>query len=125
MSLHVGANFVENFSDRVYQSKLIPLLNEAQRLGEKTGKGFYQYDSKRKASPDPELAGFLSKSRAAAGLPQLGLSPEAICEFIFFPVVNEGCRVLGEGIVEKAADLDIASCLSMSFPSAWVWSQER
>ena len=37
ISLHVGANFVENFSDRVYTSQLIPMLNEAKRLGEKTG----------------------------------------------------------------------------------------
>ena len=37
ISLHVGANFVENFADRVYTSQLIPMLNEAKRLGEKTG----------------------------------------------------------------------------------------
>jgi 3-hydroxyacyl-CoA dehydrogenase len=55
ISLHVGANFVENFADRVYTSHLIPLLNDAKRLGEKTGKGIYVYDAKRKAQPDPDL----------------------------------------------------------------------
>lgn len=35
---------------------------------------------------------------------------------IFFPVVNEACRVLGEGIAVKAADLDIASVMGMGFP---------
>ena len=42
IGLHVGKNFVEAFSERVYISYLIPLLNEKKRLGEKTGKGFYK-----------------------------------------------------------------------------------
>lgn len=37
-------------------------------------------------------------------------------EFIFFPVVNEGCRVIEEGIVDKPADLDVASVMAMGFP---------
>jgi len=117
VSLHVGANFVQNFSNRVYQSALIPMLNEAKRLGEKTGKGFYVYDDKRKAQPDPELTVFLDKSRANAKLPEFKLSNDAMIEFIFFPVVNEGCRVLDEKITENAADLDIATVLSMGFPA--------
>jgi len=35
---------------------------------------------------------------------------------IFFPVVNEACRVLGEGIAVKAADLDVSSVMGMGFP---------
>ena len=44
------------------------------------------------------------------------MSPQDIIEFIFFPVVNEGCRVIAEGIVDKPADLDVATVLSMGFP---------
>ena len=43
-------------------------------------------------------------------------SPQDIMEFIFFPVVNEGCRVVAEGIVDKPADLDVATVLAMGFP---------
>ncbi len=43
-------------------------------------------------------------------------SPQDIVEFIFFPVVNEGCRVVAEGIVDKPADLDVATVLAMGFP---------
>ena len=43
-------------------------------------------------------------------------SPQDIIEFIFFPVVNEGCRVIAEGIVDKPADLDVATVLAMGFP---------
>ena len=43
-------------------------------------------------------------------------SAQDIVEFIFFPVVNEGCRVVAEGIVDKPADLDVATVLAMGFP---------
>ncbi|KXZ50410.1 hypothetical protein GPECTOR_16g584 [Gonium pectorale] len=123
IGLHVGANFVTSFADRVYVSRLIPALNEAKRLGEKTGKGFYKFDAKtRKASPDPELAPLLAESRASAGLVKAGAKPPPlsdadILDFIFFPVVNEGCRVVAEGIVDKPADLDVASVMAMGFPA--------
>ena len=42
VGLHVGKNFLDAFPDRVHVSHLIPLLNQHKRLGEKTGKGFYQ-----------------------------------------------------------------------------------
>lgn len=44
------------------------------------------------------------------------MSEKDIVEMIFFPVVNEACRVLDEGIAVKAADLDIASVMGMGFP---------
>ncbi len=41
---------------------------------------------------------------------------QEVIEFLFFPVVNEGCRVLAEGIVDKPADLDVATVMAMGFP---------
>lgn len=62
----------------------------------------------------------------------LSLWPQQdIIEFIFFPVVNEGCRVIAEGIVEKPGDLDVATVMSMGFPAyrvshaRWSWSQGK
>ena len=62
----------------------------------------------------------------AAGLMKEGdkppkMTPQDIIEFIFFPVVNEGCRVIEEGIVDKPADLDVATVLAMGFP-AYRWA---
>ena len=115
---HVGANIVETWPERVYRTQLIPSLVAAKRLGEKTGAGFYKFD-KRKAVPDPEgLAPFLAASRAACKLPPLGpsFSDADIIDFIFFPVANEASRVIGEGIVAKPSDLDVAAVLGMGFP---------
>lgn len=46
IGLHVGKNFIEAFSDRVYPAQIISLLNDHKRLGEKTGSGFYKFDNK-------------------------------------------------------------------------------
>ena len=69
IGLHVGKNFIDSFPDRVVKSQLILLLNEAGRLGEKTGSGFYKYTN-RKQAPDPALKEILDKSRSAADLSQ-------------------------------------------------------
>ncbi|XP_048235008.1 glyoxysomal fatty acid beta-oxidation multifunctional protein MFP-a [Ricinus communis] len=120
VAIATGMQFIENFPERTYKSMLIPLLQEDKRAGESTRKGFYIYDDKRKASPDPELRKYIEKARSISGAaidPKLAKLPEKdIVEMIFFPVVNEACRVFAEGIAVKAADLDIASVMGMGFP---------
>eukprot|EP00803_Ostreobium_quekettii_P008705 evm.model.scf_1879.1 EVM.evm.TU.scf_1879.1 scf_1879:98-7109(+) len=121
VGLHVGKNMTEAYPDRVLISQLIPLLNKAGRLGEKNGKGFYKFGKGRKASPDPDVTPIVQESQRAAGLYKPGdkppkLTDQEIIEMIFFPVVNEGCRVIAEGIVDKPSDLDVASIMGMGFP---------
>ncbi|CAN1806896.1 Glyoxysomal fatty acid beta-oxidation multifunctional protein MFP-a [Linum perenne] len=112
--------FIENFPERTYKSMLIPIMQEDKRAGETTRKGFYLYDDKRKARPDPEVKKYIEKSRSISGVsidPKMAkLSEKDIIEMIFFPVVNEACRVFAEGIAVKAADLDISSVMGMGFP---------
>jgi enoyl-CoA hydratase/3-hydroxyacyl-CoA dehydrogenase len=112
--------FIENFPDRTNKSMIIPLMQEDKRAGEATRKGFYLYDDKRKAKPDPVLKNYIEKARSMSGVnvdPKLAkLSEKEIIEMTFFPVVNEACRVFAEGIAVKAADLDIAAIFGMGFP---------
>lgn len=120
VAIATGTQFIQNFPERTYKSMLIPLLQEDNRAGETTRKGFYLYDDKRKASPDPELKNYIEKARSISGVsvdPKLAkLQEKDIIEMIFFPVVNEACRVLDEGIAVKAADLDISAIMGMGFP---------
>lgn len=120
VALATGMQYLENFPERVYKSMLIPLMIEDKRTGEASQKGFYKYEGKRKANPDPEIMNYVEKSRSMAGAtpdPELvKLDDKDIVEMVFFPVINEACRVLGEGIAVKASDLDIASIFGMGFP---------
>ncbi|KAA8548946.1 hypothetical protein F0562_000630 [Nyssa sinensis] len=116
----LASNLLRIFPERTCKSMLIPIMQEDKRAGETTRKGFYVYDDKRKASPDPELKKLIQKARDISGItvdPKLmELSDKEIVEMIFFPVVNEACRVLSESIAVKAADLDIAAVMGMGFP---------
>ncbi|KFK38149.1 hypothetical protein AALP_AA3G075600 [Arabis alpina] len=120
VAIATATQFIENFPERTNKSMIIPLMQEDKRLGEATRKGFYMYDDKRKAKPDPELKKYMEKARSISGVnldPKLAkLSEKEIIEMTFFPVVNEACRVFAEGIAVKAADLDIAGIMGMGFP---------
>lgn len=121
VAVATAMQYVEHFPDRAYKSIIVPLMQEDKRAGETTRKGFYLYDDRRKASPDPEIKKYIEKSRGISRVsidPKLVKLPEKdIVEMIFFPVVNEACRVLAEGVVVKAADLDIAGIMGMGFPA--------
>ncbi|XP_006349823.1 glyoxysomal fatty acid beta-oxidation multifunctional protein MFP-a-like [Solanum tuberosum] len=119
VAIATGGQFVMNFPERTYKSMLIPLMQEDKRAGETTRKGFYVYDDRRKASPDPEIKKYIEKAREMSGVtidPKMAkLSDKDIIEMIFFPVVNEACRVLAEGIAVKSSDLDISAIMGMGF----------
>ncbi|XP_013621241.1 PREDICTED: glyoxysomal fatty acid beta-oxidation multifunctional protein MFP-a-like [Brassica oleracea var. oleracea] len=120
VAIATATQFIENFPERTNKSMIIPLMQEDKRAGEATHKGFYLYDDKRKAKPDPEIKKYIEKARSVSGVsldPKLAkLTEKEIIEMTFFPVVNEACRVFAEGIAVKAADLDIAGIMGMGFP---------
>ncbi|XP_028781274.1 peroxisomal fatty acid beta-oxidation multifunctional protein-like [Neltuma alba] len=111
------------FSDRTYISPLLDLIVSSGRTGKSNGKGYYLYE-KRGNPPIPDLSvlPIVEESRRKMNIiPQgqcvMTLSDQEIVEMVFFPVVNEACRVIDEGVVAKASDLDVASVLGMKFPS--------
>ncbi|KAM0832750.1 hypothetical protein ACQ4PT_064698 [Festuca glaucescens] len=84
------------------------------------GKGYYIYEKGAKPKPDPTIQPVIDEYRRRAktmpGGKPVTLSDQDILEMVFFPVVNEACRVMDENVVIRAADLDIASVLGMGFP---------
>jgi 3-hydroxyacyl-CoA dehydrogenase len=99
VGLHVGKNFVESFPERVYTSALIPLLNQHKRLGEKTKVGFYKYDDRRRASPDPTIAAII-KVRAAPPNPLHPLLPCCFCAAAAVPGGALAHRTLAHGALD-------------------------
>ncbi|PIN08302.1 Enoyl-CoA isomerase [Handroanthus impetiginosus] len=85
------------------------------------GKGYYIFEKGSKPKPDPSVLPIIEESRRLTNIMPAGkpvsFTDEEIVEMILFPVVNEACRVLDEGIIIRASDLDVASILGMSFPS--------
>uniref|UniRef100_A0A0E0KYM9 Uncharacterized protein n=1 Tax=Oryza punctata TaxID=4537 RepID=A0A0E0KYM9_ORYPU len=120
VALASGMEYLENSPGNVDKSMLIPLMFEDKRTGEASQKGFYKYEGNRKAIPDPDIIKYVEQSRSMAGtlpdLEVLKLDDKDIVEMVFFPVINEACQVLSEGIATKASDLDIASIFGMGFP---------
>ncbi|KAL2555203.1 Peroxisomal fatty acid beta-oxidation multifunctional protein AIM1 [Forsythia ovata] len=113
--------FSSSFADRTFQSPLLELLMKNGRNGKNNGTGYYIYEKGSKPKPDPSVLPIIEESRRLTNIMHGGkpisVTDQEIVEMILFPVVNEACRVLDEGVVVRASDLDIASVLGMSFPS--------
>ena len=91
--------------DPVY-CRMINVLTEMGRLGQKTGAGTFRYEG-RKAVPDPEVMELARREAQALGVRQIEVSDEEIVERLLFSMVNEGARVLEEGIAIRPGDIDV------------------
>jgi 3-hydroxyacyl-CoA dehydrogenase len=92
-------------------------LCELGRFGQKTGVGWYKYDVNRRAIPDPEVAVLVRRWSSEAGIAQRQPSPEEIVERCIYALVNEGARLLEEGIALRAVDIDIIYLNGYGFPA--------
>lgn len=91
--------------DPVY-CRMGTVLTEMGRLGQKTGAGTYRYEG-RKAVPDPEVTEIARREAQALGVQQVEASDEEIVERLFYSMINEGARVLEEGIAIRPGDIDV------------------
>ena len=93
-------------------------LCEMGRFGQKTGKGWYVYGEDRKPQPDPDVLSLIEQLAAAKGIRRRSFTKEEIIERTIYALVNEGARVLDEGLVLRAADIDVIYTNGYGFP-AW------
>jgi 3-hydroxyacyl-CoA dehydrogenase len=91
-------------------------LFELGRLGQKTGRGWYRYEDGRTPIPDPDVIDLIRRTAAEAGIPQRTFTNEEIVERSIYALVNEGARILDEGLVRRAADIDVIYANGYGFP---------
>jgi 3-hydroxyacyl-CoA dehydrogenase len=95
------------------------LLCEMGRYGQKTGAGWYRYDAtNRKPSSDPEVLTVIRRYAIGAGIPQRVISAGEMVDRTVYALINEGARILEEGIALRASDIDVIYTSGYGFP-AW------
>lgn len=101
----------------VKYAKVADVLCEQGRFGQKTGKGWYLYEpGNRKPIPDPEVEKLIENYRKEKGITPRKISDEEIVNFCIYALINEGARILEEGIALRASDIDIVYLTGYGFP---------
>jgi 3-hydroxyacyl-CoA dehydrogenase len=104
---HRDPNRIENIRDA---------LCAADRWGQKKGAGFYDYDEKRRPSPSPVVQGIIEDFRAKAGVEKRDISDQEIVERTLYTMVNEGAKILEEGMAQRASDIDVVWIYGYGWP---------
>ncbi len=88
------------------------------RYGQKTGKGWYMYDEKRTRLPDPIVEATILDLAEKSQVRRRKIEDSEILERLLLPMVNEGAKILEEGIASRAIDIDVIFCNGFGWP-AW------
>ena len=88
---------------------------EMGRFGQKTGAGYYKYEG-RIPSPDPEIDALVIAESEAKGMERREISDEEIIERCIYALINEGAKILEEGIALRSSDIDVIYIYGYGFP---------
>jgi 3-hydroxyacyl-CoA dehydrogenase len=92
-------------------------LCEAGHYGQKTGKGYFRYDvGSRTPVPDPEVEKIILDASSRLGINRRSIPREEIVERMIFPMINEGARILEEGIATRPGDIDVIWVYGYGWP---------
>lgn len=119
--LDVGWRIRKEFKDAedttVRQPCAEDRLCELGRYGQKTGAGWYRYDENRKPNHDPEVDRIVGECQEKAGITPRAIGPEEIVDRTIYALVNEGARILEEGIALRPVDIDVIYLSGYGFPT--------
>ena len=96
---------------------IVDRIVELGRKGQKTGAGIYSYASGRKGIPDPEVQSLIQNYRTEKGLVKRQLSQDEITKRLIYQLVNEGAKILKEGIAQRPGDIDVIYVYGYGFPA--------
>ena len=101
-----------------FSAPIADQLCEMGRFGQKTGRGFYLYEpGSRTPRPDPEVEELIVTTAKKRGIERHAFAPKDIVERLLFPMINEGARILDEGIAQRAGDIDVIWVYGYGFPN--------
>lgn len=93
-------------------------LCDLGRYGQKSGRGYYIYtEGSRVGTPDPEVIGFVEQASKDLGMERRKISDDEVLKRSLYPLINEGARILEEGIALRASDIDIVYINGYGFPA--------
>ena len=99
-------------------SNVADILCEAGRFGQKTGSGFYRYEAgARDAIPDPAVTAIIERYREQKGAVPRTVTDTEIVERCVYALINEGARIVDEGIAQRSSDVDLVYLNGYGFPA--------
>jgi 3-hydroxyacyl-CoA dehydrogenase len=102
------------------KAEIADALVEAGHYGQKTGRGFYRYEGgSRSPIPDPDTERVIVEASVRHGIKRRNLDRKEIFERLIFPLINEGARILDEGIATRPGDIDVIWVYGYGWP---VWT---
>jgi 3-hydroxyacyl-CoA dehydrogenase len=97
-------------------SPILERIVAGGRLGQKSGKGFYRYEGRTRIV-DPEVTALIEEVSRELGIRRRVIPDEEILERLLHPLINEGARILEEGIAIRASDIDVVYVYGYGFPA--------
>jgi 3-hydroxyacyl-CoA dehydrogenase len=105
------------FPDRDF-SNVSDALCEAGRFGQKTGAGWYRYEAgSRTPIPDPKVTAIIEQYRRQRGITPRSVGAQEIVERCIYALINEGARIIEDGIAQRASDIDLVYLNGYGFPA--------
>jgi 3-hydroxyacyl-CoA dehydrogenase len=102
--------------DRTRIQNIRDALCAIDRWGQKKGAGFYDYDDKRRPSPSPVVQRIIEDFARQQGVERRSITDQEIVERTLYTMVNEGAKILEEGIAQRASDIDVVWVYGYGWP---------
>jgi len=113
----VGLDVIGWSPEATNSASIVEILNENGRHGQKSGRGFYDHDEKRRPSPSAFTEQAIRDFSREHGIERRAISDDEIFERCLYPVINEGAKVLDEGVALRSSDIDVALLFGYGWPS--------